>query len=270
MIATAQILCLSLWLLGSADQDRPAGTSRPDYVVGPQDVLTITVFEEPQLTGRYTVSADGALTFPMVGRVGASGLTLRGIEDKLTKLLADGYLKNPQVSVEVEQYRSQSVTVTGEVRSPGKYMMTGQMTLLDALVQAGSVTALASTEVQIMRPRTGASAGAAAEILKVEITDLQAGKLSQNVTLRDGDTVFVPKAQPVFVTGQVRSPGAYAVQRGMTVLQALSLAGGVSDRGSSRRIKLIRIVNGKKRESTVKLTDLVQPGDTIVVPQRFF
>jgi polysaccharide export outer membrane protein len=107
-------------------------------------------------------------------------------------------------------------------------------------------------------------------VIKVNVMDLQSGKLSNNVALRDGDTVFVPKAEPFFVTGQVRSPGSYPLQKGMTVLQALSVAGGVTDRGTTRRMKLIRMADGKKKELSVELTDLVQPGDTIIVPQRFF
>jgi polysaccharide export outer membrane protein len=251
---------------------------RPDYVVGPQDVLTVTVYEEPQLTGRYTVDADGTFTFPLIGRIQAGGLPLRDIEDQLTKRLGDGYLKKPQVSVEVDQYKSQSVFVIGEVRTPGKYPLSGQMTLIEALAQAGSTTPTASHEVIILHPRanqptTGPllpTEGADADSVRVNIADLQAGKLRQNVVLRDGDTIFVPKAETFFVTGHVKTPGSYVLQRGMTVLQALSLAGGASDRGSTRRVKIIRIVDGKKREEGADLTDFVQAGDTIVVPQRFF
>jgi polysaccharide export outer membrane protein len=253
---------------------KPAQTAPPpgDYLIGPQDVLTITVYEEPQLSGRYPVNNDGAFTFPMIGRVQAAGLSPRSLEERLTKLLADGYIRHPQLSVEVEQYRSQSITVTGEVRTPGRVALTGPMTVMDALVHAGSVTPNAAGEVQILRPKAsgpGQPAGAT-EILRVSLADLQSGKLANNHALRDGDTVVVPRAEPFFVTGHVRTPGAYPVQRGMTVLQALSVAGGITDRGSERRIRIVRIVNGRKTEIDAKLTDLVQSGDTIVVPQRFF
>jgi polysaccharide export outer membrane protein len=86
----------------------------------------------------------------------------------------------------------------------------------------------------------------------------------------DGDTVNVPKAQSVFVSGQVKSSGAYAVEPGMNVLQVLSLAGGLTDRGSDGRIKILRLVDGRQKELKAKLTDVVQPGDTIIVPSRFF
>jgi polysaccharide export outer membrane protein len=108
-------------------------------------------------------------------------------------------------------------------------------------------------------------------IVRVDLRDLQNGAFSQNAVLRDGDTIFVPRAESVYVFGQVKNPGAYAMQqKNTTVLQALSLAGGVTDRGTTSRIKIVRIVNGEKKEIKVKLTDLVLSGDTVMVPERFF
>ena len=94
--------------------------------------------------------------------------------------------------------------------------------------------------------------------------------MTLNIQLQDGDTVNVPKTQSVFVTGHVKLSGAYSVERGTTVLQVLSLAGGVTDRGAEGRIRILRTVNGKRTEIKAKLTDTVEPGDTIVVPERFF
>ena len=99
---------------------------------------------------------------------------------------------------------------------------------------------------------------------------LESGALSQNLELRDGDTIFVPRAETVYVFGQVKNPGAYGLQKNMTVLQALSLAGGVNEHGAMNRLQVMRIINGTKKELKVKLTDLVRPEDTIIVPQRFF
>jgi polysaccharide export outer membrane protein len=111
----------------------------------------------------------------------------------------------------------------------------------------------------------------AENIDRIDIKDLQAGTLSQNAALHHGDTIFVPRAESIYVFGQVRTPGAYALQqRNTTVLQALSLAGGVTDRGSTGRIRIARIVDGEKQELKVKLGDTVQPGDTIIVQERFF
>jgi polysaccharide export outer membrane protein len=250
----------------------PSAQSAADYIIGPQDVLTIQVFDQPDLGGKYTVEADGTFTFPLIGRVRAGGMSLRDFENELKKKLAAGYFRNPQVTVAVEQYRSQRVFVMGEVRAPGPVALTGGMTLIEALSRAGSTLPSASGEVAIVRAPQGAQAGAGepAEILRASIRDLEAGSLKQNIELRDGDQIFVPRAESVYVFGQVRSPGAYSIQKDTTVLQALSLAGGVTENGAMNRIKIWRIVKGEKKELKVKLTDTVKAGDTIIVPERYF
>jgi polysaccharide export outer membrane protein len=250
--------------------------AQTDYTIGPQDVLTITVYDQADLSGKYTVDPDGSLTFPLLGRVPAGGRTLRGLEEDLRKRLADGYLRNPQVSVSIEQYKSQRIFVMGEVRSPGAYQLTGEMTIIEAIARAGSTTPQAADEVMVVRPKEGRSEGPTlstdgdSEVIRVNVREIQEGALSKNVQLRDGDTLVVQKARSVYVFGQVKAPGAYPVDKDTTVLQALSLAGGVTDRGSTGRIKIVRAVDGKKKELKVKLTDLVEPGDTLIVAERFF
>lgn len=248
-----------------------------DYVVSPQDVLKVIVFDEPQLSGSFRVDTDGTFTYPFLGRIEATGQTLRTIERTLTKLLSDGYVKRPQIAIEVEEYRSRNIFVVGEVRTPGKYPLSAQMTLIEALAQAGSTTTTASSEVLILRRGgRGATDGAAltpgapgvTQTLRVNLADMHAGRESTNVVLQDGDTIFVGRAERFYVTGQVRSPGAYTYERGMTVLQAISLAGGLSDRGSNRGIKIVRTSGGKKRDISAKLEDLIEPNDTIIVRQR--
>jgi polysaccharide biosynthesis/export protein len=254
-----------------------AAQSAADYVIGPQDVLSIQVFDQADLGGKYSVEVDGTFTFPLIGRIQAGGLTLRTFERELKSKLADGYFRNPQVTVAIEHYRSQRVFVMGEVRQPGPVALTGGMTLIEALARAGSTTATASGEVAIVRPSQGVTPGptlpdqdAGTEVFRATIRELEAGALSQNLELRDGDTIFVPRAETVYIFGQVRTPGAYGVQSNTTVLQALSLAGGLTEHGAMNRIKVIRVEKGIERELKVKLTALVRPGDTIVVPQRFF
>jgi polysaccharide export outer membrane protein len=249
-----------------------------NYLVGPQDVLAITLYDQQDLSGKYTVEADGTFTFPLIGRVKAGGLSLRDVEQALRKALADGFFKNPQVSVAVEQYRSQRVFVVGEVRTPGPYPLVGDMTLIEALARAGSTTEHAAGEALIVRSSDASPTSGpllpvqegGAEVIRIDIKALQSGRLSSNARLRDGDTIFVPRAELVYVFGQVNRPGSYTLQRGTTVLQALSLAGGVTDRGTTGRIRIARVVDGKKTEVRVKVEDPVLPGDTIIVPERFF
>jgi polysaccharide export outer membrane protein len=260
-------------------QTRPAGSAVIDYVVGPQDVLTITSYDQADLSGKFSVEADGTFTYPLIGRFRAGGLTLRSVEDELKRRLKDeGYFKNPQVTVSVETYKSQKVFIVGEVRVPGTYPLSGTMNLVEGLARAGSTLPTASGEAVIVHGGDSAAGPKLPteaddpNIVRVDLRKLQNGEFSQNTVLRDGDTIFVPRAENIYVFGQVKNPGAYAMeqQRNTTVLQALSLAGGVTDRGSTNRIQIIRIVNGEKKELNAKLTDLVKPGDTIVVRERFF
>ena len=134
--------------------------SQQSYIVGPNDVLLITVFNQPQLSGKFTVEADGTIAFPLLGRVStAGGLTVRAVEEKIRDGLATRYLKDPQVSVAVDQYRSQQIFVAGEVRQPGSLQFTGSMTLIEALVRAGSTTDRAGADVVVVRSSSGSAAG---------------------------------------------------------------------------------------------------------------
>ena len=256
-------------------QSASGGNRSSDYVIGSQDVLKITVFDEPTMSGSYRVDSDGSFQYPMLGRVAVGGMRVRQVEQLLKTKLEDGYIKRAQVAVDVEQFRSRSIFVVGEVRAPGKYPMMGQMSLIEALAAAGSTTPAASSEIMILRPRDAGTAQPLtpeqvdqSNVTRVNLADLQLGRLSQNVILAEGDTIFVPKAEKFFITGQVRTPGAYTYERGLTVLQAISLAGGLTEKGSNRRIKVIRAVKGKKTQQGINLSDAIQPGDTLVVPQR--
>ena len=251
--------------------------SAGDYVVGPQDVLQVAVFDQPDLGGKYSVELDGGFTFPLIGRVTAGGLTTQQVEDALKKKLQEGFFKNPQVTVSVDQYRSQRIFVTGEVRNPGAYALTGDMTLIEALAKAGSTLPSASDEVLVVRGGKDATAAitpdaaGARDISKFNLQDLQSGvEGAKNIALKDGDTIYVAKAELVYVFGQVKNPAAYGMKSDTTVLQALSMAGGVTPNGAMNRTRIIRIINGDKKELKANLTDVVLPGDTIMVPERFF
>ena len=272
--AAAAMFCMGM----SVASAQPPVSVSTDYVIGAQDVLTITSYDQADMSGKFTVEADGTFTFPMIGRVKAGGLTLRGLEAAIkAKLKDDGYFRNPQITVAVDTYKSQKVFIVGEVRTPGTYPLSGNMNLVEALARAGSTLPTASGEAVIVHAGENASGPTmpvsddVKDLVRVNLRDLEKGTVTSNAALRDGDTVFVPRAQSIYVFGQVKNPGAYAMQQtDTTVLQALSLAGGVTDRGTTSRIKIVRIVNGDKKELKVKLTDLVQPGDTVIVSERFF
>jgi polysaccharide biosynthesis/export protein len=257
----------------------PAGALTPakppapvdDYVVGPQDVLSVRIYGEEKMSGRIRIDTDGSFPFEYLGRVNAEGMTTAQIEAYLAKALGDGYLRNPQVSVEVVEYRSQSVFVTGEVRAPNKYSLPGNSTLMDLLTLAGSVTPNAGNWVQITHARKGAeSAGPSASAdydIRVNLRDIQTGK-AQNIKMKDGDTIFVPKAERVWVVGQVRNPQGVIYEEGMTVFEAIAAAGGITEKGSNSRIEIVRIENGQRRSLDAKQTDVLKPGDQVNVRTR--
>lgn len=271
----AVLILLALGFAAFTTQHAVAGQAG-DYLIGPQDLLSITVFDQADLSGKYVVELDGSFSFPLIGRVKVAGMTIGDVETELRDRLAKGYFKNPRVSVAIEQYRSQRVFIVGEVRNAGTYALTGDMTLIEALAKAGSTTSAAGDEIVVTRG-TGAGDGsipAAApshDGIRVSLKDLQTGVgAARHVALRDGDTIYVPRAEAVYVFGEVKTPGSFAIQSGMTVLQALSLAGGLTPYAAPNRVEVIRQIKGAKKKIKVKLDDIVQPGDTIVVPERFF
>lgn len=262
---------LALMLIGLQTQLPPATPPKTtSYIVGAQDVLTVTVFNEAQLSGRFRVENDGQFSYPFLGRVQAAGSTVGQIADLIRVRLADGYVRNPQVTVEVELFRSQNVFVLGEVHAPGKYTLTGTVTLVEALAQAGLTTPAAGTEVLVFRPKRPADgsptleASASADVQRINLREIQTGNLSANVDVRDGDTIFVPKAERFFVSGYVHSPGTFVFEPNLTVLQAVSMAGGLTELGSIKRVRIVR----NKKEFDAKPTDIVQADDTIIVRRR--
>jgi polysaccharide export outer membrane protein len=263
-------MVLLLYLLSLGPQ-MPAA----EYTVGPQDRLSITVVDEPTLTRVVTVGSDGSFDYPYIGLVKAGGVSVRAIQQDIAARLKEKYLRNPQVSIEVETYRSQVVYVWGQVRSPGAVTLMGNMNLTEALAKAGSPTPDAGSYIEINRkPRQvpGSDQGAPAkpEPERVSMADLQSGR-AQGIILSDGDTIFVPKAETFFVTGYVKNGGPFLHDATMTVSRALSMAGGVTEKGSRNRIRLTRLVNGKQVViKDVKLEDAVLPGDSIEVLSRLW
>ena len=252
--------------------------AQTEHIIRPLDVLQITVWDQRDLPTKYTVEPDGSVVFPFIGAVKAVGLTPFQLASAIKQQLSQGFFRDPQVTVAVETLSSGRIFVFGGVGAPGVYPLASNMTLIEALARAGYNNA---SEAVIVRTK-GATGpvlpgqDASSQVIRVNLRefekDVQSGSLTRNVVLADGDTVYVPRVDPnrIFVTGEVRTPGAHSVPEGTTVLQALTLAGGVTENASTGRIRITRLVKGKRESIKVKLDDVVLPGDTIVVPQRFF
>ena len=257
---------------------QPVTVAGTVYQIGATDILGIKVFGEDALSNNYTVDSDGSITFPLIGRVQVAGKTTREIEEQLIKLLAGDYIRRPQVSVEIAQFRSRSIFVLGEVKNPGRYTIQGPQTLLEVIAHAGSTTPTASNTIIVQRYKEGIANAVStaalpddtqtAEVLRVSLEDLREGKLNANIILQDSDTIIVPPAERFYVTGYVKQPGSFVLRPGMTVRQAIAEAGGLTERGSNRRIKIIRRAGEKEVELDADMSDLVRPNDTIRVAQR--
>jgi polysaccharide export outer membrane protein len=246
------------------------------YLLGAKDGLKIAVWGHPELSGEVTIASDGTVSLPLIGSVRAAERTVLDLQNELLARLSDGYLKNPRVTVEVQRYVSQRVFVVGEVRTPGALPLAGPMTLLEVLARAGSLTEDAGGELVVLRGRDETAIGPLAagqpnaqELARVSIQELRRGNVT-NVPLRNGDTVFVPRAENIFVLGLVNNPGAYRLETGLTVMRALSLAGGTTQLGSTGRLRITRVVSGKPVERKASLDDVLQPGDTVTVGARRF
>jgi polysaccharide export outer membrane protein len=285
-------MCRRALVLGVLAAVLSVAARAQEYEIGPGDVIQVQVLSQPDLSGDFRVDPDGLITYPLLGKVKSSGHTVADLERKLTTLLADGYLKRPQLTVSVREYGSQKVFVTGQVQKPGPFPLKADNSLLAFLGDLGPLPATAGHEVVVIRPPLGGSvlplAGApdagsdpaaagglpfdvgGAEVFRISLKELQTGNPERNILLQGGDTLYVPSAAQVYVTGSVARPGPYRYQDGMTVLQAVTLAGGVNERGASGRIKIVRLAAGKRQEMKVKLTDPVLPEDNVVVPERFF
>lgn len=252
-----------------------------EYTVGGKDVLDISVYEEKDLTKRVRVSEEGYITFPLLGQVKVSGLTTAQIEKKLTKLLEKDYLVNPQVQVMVKSFESRKVSVLGAVKQPGSYSLIGRTTIVEAISKAGGLDMEEKWKnAVLLRPN---QKGDQKEITSITLDLeklLKGGDTSLNLEVRDKDTIFIPRADTVFVYGQVKYPQAIKLEKDLTIVEAIALAGGFTRLASQNRTRVIRVVDGKVTKINVKMADikkgsakeniLLQPGDIVVVPESFF
>lgn len=244
------------------------GTS-PLTPLGPGDSVTLHVFGQPDMDTVLGVADDGTIRIPLAGGVQVGGLSAESAARRVEKAFKDGgYFVDPHVTLTVTQSLSQRVSVLGEVKTPGRYPVDAKTTIVDLLAQAGGETEFASNTVYVLRTD-------AAGVVKRYTVNLKglidSGASAPAQLLRGGDSVYVPRAEQFFILGEVQKPSMYKLEPNLTVLQAISLAGGVTPRGSDRRVEIKRA--GKNGEQVVvkpKPNDLVLPDDVIRVKESIF
>lgn len=255
----------------AADPSAPPSGRQPILVLGPGDEVAVHVFGQSNMDTTTYVADDGMLQIPLAGPVHVAGLSPSGAARAIEAALVRGqFLVNPHVSITIVKSSSQEVSVLGQVQRPGLFPIESNTTLLDLLAQAGGETNQGADTIYILR----AGADGAMHRLAVNLQGLAetgAAPAAAQITLRGGDQVFVPRAPEIFVMGDVHSPGQFKMTTGMTVLEAVARAGGVTDMGSTRRILIRRPQpDGKYRAISASLTDAVEPGDIVTVRERIF
>jgi len=241
-----------------------------DYLIGSQDVLKITVFDNPDLTTEARVSGEGKITFPLLGEIVVKNLTARQIEKSIgEKLATKGIVKDPQVTAFVQQY-NRKVTIIGEVMKPGQYEIPGRATVLDMISLALGMNQNAGYRVTVFRKEPDADGRETTKKISIDMDGLlNGGNLAQNIELQDQDVVYVPKAI-FYVYGEVNKPGSYRLEKGVTVKRAIAMAGGLTAKGSQRRIEITRKDGDKESSASAHVDDLVRIDDVIKIKESIF
>src|SRR5712664_1313911 len=259
----AAVLCLAVMTLSVT----AFGQSRE--ALGGGDSVRITVFQNPDLTTETRISERGTITFPLIGEISLAGLTPAGAEVRIAKQLIDGkFVLKPQVSLNVVRVRSRQVSVLGQVARPGRYALDDTSSnLTDILALAGGISPTGDDNVTVMITRNGKTAK-----LEIDVpTMYRTGDLSRNIQLQSGDAIFVQRAPVFYIYGEVQRAGTYRLEPDMTVMQALSVGGGVTPRGTDRGLKIRRKApDGEFHTIDARLTDTLQPDDVIYVRESLF
>ncbi|MCK9276172.1 MAG: polysaccharide export protein [Syntrophales bacterium] len=259
-----------------------------EYLIGAKDILSVIVYGEEDLSLKEsTVTADGFISMPLVGRISVAGLTTLQIEKKITKLLSDGYLINPQVTVVVKSFQSKKAFILGAVEKPGSYPLQGNAVLLELISTAGGILyESAGKYILIWRAASGEKTSEDEEsgrVIRIATERLlKEGDMRLNVPIEDRDVVFVPQAEQVYIIGEVKNPGSFPIIKDkITVLEAITMAGGFTRIASPNKTRIIRVEDGIEKTIYVRANDIIkggekskdiplQSGDIVVVPESLF
>jgi len=246
----------------------PAWSADDDYRMGTGDVVHITVYGNPDLTTEARVGEDGGLTFPLIGAVKATGMTPSAVEkDIATRLSKGGFIVDPNVNLNIVQYRGQKISVLGRVNRPGQFMLEKVSRVTDALALASGINTDGADTVTLVRTQNGKT-----EYRDINVPALFApGGEASNEVVRDGDVLNVARQPMFYIYGEVQRPGSFRLEQNMSVVQALSMGGGVTSRGTQRGITILRrATDGSMQELDTQSADLVKKDDVIYVKESLF
>ena len=236
-----------------------------NYQLGAGDVVRVSVYGQDDLTVEARISHSQTIPFPLIGSVAIGGMSTTAAQARIEeRLRSGGFLKTPQVNVMVTEFNSQQVSILGHVKAPGKYAIRSSERIVDMIAAAGGVDSEGDTRVIVVR---GDKSRQTIDLPKL----FENGAASQNFTMKGGDMIYVPRAPVFYVYGEVRKPGSYRLERDMTVIQAISVGGGLTARGTDRDLKIKRRgSDGKVITLPAKLVDRLQADDVVLVDESIF
>lgn len=239
-----------------------------EYLLGDGDTVAITVYGHSDLTVVARISPVGTIPYPLLQEVAIGGLTPEAAGRKIaSKLEGEGFIKSPQVALAVKGYASQQIHILGQINSPGNYPLEGKSSVVDLIATAGGVTDDAADVIFVVKNDTDGNPVRH----EIDLLRFYDGDMTQNIQVTGGDTILVPKMDTFFIHGEVKRSGEYRLEKGMTVVQALSVGGGLSDRGSLKGMKVTRqLPDGKTEKIKVQLDDTLEPNDVLYVKERLF
>ena len=254
----------------------PVVATAQEPVLGPGDVVRVSVYGQEDLRTTSSISSDGNISFPLLGTVQLAGLTARQAESRIAAELARRNLvRDPQVTVFIERSRSAEVdlvTILGNVSRPGRYPVKASpdaepVTVASLVALAGGLTDRAGDVLVLTR-----QVGEENRTIRIDLGELfEGGDLSRNFELLQGDIAYVPQMEEFFVYGEVRNPGVYRLRPGMTVIQALSAGGGLTARASEKGISITRVgADGRPQSLKVGMNDQLQANDVVIVKEGLF
>lgn len=273
-LSAVLIVAFGVALVGGAEDSVVVDDS---YRVGPGDVLKVETFGHGEVSGEFAVEPSGTISFPLLGVVAVSGKTPAEVAQLLESLLEKDYYVDVQLKVGVSLYGSQPVTMLGEVQKPGTYYLEGRTTLTELLARAGGLKSTAGPVLELRRV-TRAGGEEAPSPMVFPTADILSGEVGRDVVLEAGDVLSVAAKKLYFITGEVARPGQYEISFGMTLMQAVSQAGGVA-KFASQEIEIHRVAGGEKEILNFDLSHIrkgrqadpaVYAGDVIYVKRRFF
>jgi polysaccharide biosynthesis/export protein len=263
-----RVLHILLLVLGAAFAAAATGQTR-DFQLGPGDLINIKVFQNPDLSGDVRISETGTIAFPLVGELKVTGLTTGDVGALISKRLQDGnFVKQPAVTVGIAQFRSLQVSILGHVTRPGKYPLEQSLNRVSEVVAlAGGVTPAGADTIWVIRQEGGKESK-----IEVDLPGLmQAGDAAKDISIKNGDTVFVPRAPVFYIYGEAQRTGQYRIERGMNVTQALAVGGGPTTRGTDKGVRVSRRdASGNLVTREANPNEPILPDDILQVRERLF